>query len=363
MKKTIQLLFAIFTFSLIAWQCQYPIDTLPQPDKVTFVVITAEVTETYGKVAVERSSINANGGEIGNAPVYLKGIAYILDSKGTRTDFAMDGTKNKNFQGKVGESYQLFVETEGKKYQSLVEVMPPSPPIDTVKVEFNLDPTYTPDNQKYYGFDVSLDTKDLPEKGNYYQWEWVHYQRQEYCGLLLDTRRSWDRRVKGVPCYEDCFKINYNPDLILLSDELVNGNAIRKKIDRVGYFTPPNKYYLSIEQRAITKNAYNYFNSVIAQTQNNGNQYDIPAQTLFSTNLQCTSDPQERVLGVFNLYSSHQKIVIIDRGMIIPNAIRQVLEPSFPLYVLEGLESFPFFPACGPETRYNTKVVPDKWED
>jgi hypothetical protein len=355
--------FFILSFlSLLCWRCQYQIEPVAQNERLQFLVITAELTQTFGRIAIERSSGNASGGDIPAPASYLQGIAYVLDSKGLRTNFTLDGAKNQKFQGKVGESYQLFIETEGRKYQSQVEILPAGPVIDTITTEFNINPTFAPITDKYYGYDVKLNTKDLPEKGNFYQWEWVHYQRKEYCAFLADWK-SWDNRVKGVPCYEDCFVVNYNPDLILLSDELVNGNPIHIPIDRVGFFTPPNKYYLKIEQRSITQNAYTYFNAILQQTQRNGNQYDVAPQTVFSTNITCTTNPEEKVLGVFNVFSLSKRILLIDRSIDIPNATRTIRPPSYELYELGPREAFPFFPGCGDETRYNTKYMPEGWAD
>ncbi len=354
----------LLLLAFCAFQCQYALDTpLETAKPKKYLVITADMTETYGRVSAEYSTEQIDPNKIPKEPTFLSGTAYVVDSKGTRTDFVLTGVKNTAFKGKIGESYQLFIETEGKKYQSTIETMLKCPKIDTITTTFTTEPDRSPSlDSKYYGYDVRLKTNDLPEIGNYYQWEWTHYQRKLYCYVLADLK-TWNKEVKGVPCGEDCFVVNFNEKLLVLSDELVNGKPISVPIERVPYAAPPEKYYLQIEQRAITKNAYLYLDAIIKQTQKNGSQYDLPAQTLFSTNIQCVTNPKEKVLGIFNVFSSDQKIIIIDRSIDVPNAYRYYNYPPYQEYVLDIFETFPYFPACGVETRYNTKIKPEGWKD
>ena len=71
------------------------------------------------------------------------------------------------------------------------------------------------------GYDVIVKTKDLTETGNYYQWDWVHYERKRFCGARADPKNR--NEIRGLQCLGDCFFITYNPKLNILSDALVNG--------------------------------------------------------------------------------------------------------------------------------------------
>lgn len=360
MKNKILLLLAMAGISMFGWQCQYELESITQPQKDRFLVFTADLTETYGRVRVEYSSEETQSGKILDAPS-LAGTAYVVDSKGNKTVFDMSGKTNTQFKGVVGETYQLFIETEGKKYESLVETMPRCPEVDTVTSVFNVSANISASSRLKNGYDVIVKTKDLTETGNYYQWDWVHYERKRFCGARADPKNR--NEIRGLQCLGDCFFITYNPKLNILSDALVNGKALEIPILRVEYATPPLKYYLQIEQRAITKNAYNYYQSVVIQTQNNGNQFDVPAQTLFSTNIKCTTKPDEKVLGVFNLFSSRKRILIIDRSILYPGITRITDQPGYKDYIIAPTEPpFPY-PGCGDETRYNTTVKPEGWVD
>ena len=359
MKKIIGLIGILFFFSIITWHCQYPLDDLDQPDKQRFLVVTAEFTETYGSILIEYSSEEIASENIPlNNVSPLNGTAHVIDGQGNSISFQIDGEKNTAFNGVPGETYQIFIETEGKKFESLVETMPQRPMLDTVGFEFNTKSFLLSTDRLRHGFDIIAHFKDFPETGNYYQWDWVHYERRRYCDFI-----EVDGMKLGLPCDGDCFDISYNPGLILLSDALVNGQLVEMPIARVAYAAPPLRYYLSIEQKSITKNAYTYFQAVSSQTQTNGNQFDVPSQTLFSTNIFCTSHPKEKVLGVFNLFSAEKKILVIDREIIYPNVTRLQNYPPYQAYRPDNpLVSIPSFP-CGPETRYCTVVEPEGWKN
>ncbi len=351
-------IFPIFFLAIIAWQCQYPLDDIDQPKKQKFLVVTADLSESYGRILLEYSSEEVEGENINLNTQPLIGIAYVVDGSGNSSYFNTNGEKNTTFHGMAGEAYQLFIEVEGKQYESTIETMPKPPSLDTVDYVFNTKSFLFSTDPLHHGFDVTAHFQDLPEDGNYYQWVWAHYERRRFCGYIADGNVNY-----GLPCAGDCFSINYNPDLILLSDALVNGQYLDVPILRVSYAAPPLKYYLQVAQRAITKNAYDYFRAVAQQTQNNGNQFDIPSQTLFSTNIHCTSHPNDKVLGIFNLFNSNKKILIIDQAVEYPNATRLTIYPDIQPYdPADPLVSVPSIP-CGPESRYNTSIVPEGWVD
>ncbi len=359
MKNIISVLGILFFVSLTTWQCQYPLDDIDQPEKQIFLVVTANFTNIYGRILVEYSSEEIEGENIPfNNPPPLDGTAQVVDSQGNSITFNINGEKNTAFHGVPGETYQLFIETEGKEFESIIETMPQKPLLDTVVSEFNTKSFLLSTDRLHHGFDIIARFKDFPEPGNYYMWDWAHYERRLFCGFI-----EIGGEKLGLPCDGDCFNINYNRELTLLSDALVNGEFVDLPILRVAYATPPLRYYLRITQKSITKNAYAYFRAVSSQTQSNGNQFDVPSQTLFSTNIHCTSHPGEKVLGVFNLFSSTDKILVIDREVSYPNAARIQDYPEHePYHPDNPLISIPSLP-CGPETRYGTVIVPEGWKE
>ena len=344
-------LFYLTCLSLFA-SCQYPIDSYVQANKQRFLLINAELTETYGKITVENSIDEITLSNVYTTPPPVNAEIYVEDSKGKRTYF-QNKMENVNFKGAAGETYKLFVTADGNKYESSAEKMPVCPEMDSVAATFRQDLDYLAASGLRNAFDVNVYTKDAANEVNYYQWDWVHYVRVLYCGTALLRGRP-----ANLPCATDCWGIEPSPKINVLSDGLINGQKMRVSVARVPFQTPPNKYHLRVEQRAITKTSYDYFKSLEKQTQSNGTLFDVPAQTLFSPNVKGITNPDEKVLGIFNVFSSRYKIIYIDMTQEITGVIRKVIPDEFPPYPYP----YPSTPPCI-EGAYKTKTKPEMWID
>lgn len=344
--------FILFGFS----HCQYPVDNLTLPEAKQFVVIDAELTETYGKINVTYSlqNITSLGGY--TFPKLPKTVAYVLNSRGNRFDFVKtDGTPNTAFNGTVGETYRLFVEVDGKKYESKPEKMPVCPELDSVAAPYRREVFRSPSDLLYDGFDVYAHFKDPAGQENYYQMDWVHYERALSCDKKI-TR--FDGVEVLIPCFPtNCWNIIYNTRTIVLSDKLRDGQPLEHRVVRVPYAIPPSRYYLSVTERAITPSTFAYLQSIETQTQNSGTLFDVPAQTRFSTNIYNVSDPSEQILGVFNVFSFRKKIIYIDMSQPISGATVKVFSENTP-YTADI-----FLNAPCTEGLYRTKIKPEGWVD
>ena len=334
--------------------CQYPVDSSALPDLKQFLVIDAELTENYGKVQVNYTltDVNSQGAYLFPPPP-ANAYAYVLDSQGNRTDFAIDGSLNTTFQGVVGETYRLFVFADGKTYESKPETMPACPELDSLSVIFSQENTRSPNDLSYYGFDVYAQASDIPNQNNYYQWDWIHYEKAIGCEVVQEFGRD-----VIYPCDpSDCWNITYNTRIVVQSDQLRDGQPLAHKVVRVPFATPPKKYYLRVEQRAITPSVFAYLQSLQTQTQNVGSIFDIPAQTRFNPNVYNAENPDEQILGVFSVFSYRSKVIYIDRSQEI-NGIKAKIAKISPPYTSDPFASSPCV-----ESLYRTQVRPEGWED
>lgn len=333
--------------------CQYPVENTELPNAERFIIIDAELTEMYGKVAVNYSltDVNSRGGYLFPDPPSAS--AYVLDSKGNRTDFLTDGTINEAFRGVVGETYKLYVIADGQMYESTEETMRACPELDSLTPVYTRESNRNPNDLFYDGFDVYAQLSDTPGEENFYQWDWIHYARLGHCDRVLEG----DQYVY-VPCFPvDCWSIGYNTKVIVQSDKLRDGNTIAHRIVRVPFSYPPSKYYLRVEQRAVTPTVFTYLQSLETQNQNTGSLFDVPAQTRFSPNIYNVENPKERIIGVFSVYSSRTKHVIIDMRQEIPGATPK----ARPDYTPFSLDPFAIAPCT--ETLYRTQQKPEGWID
>ena len=333
--------------------CQYPVGSSKLPDPQRFLVIDAALTEHYGKVNVAwtLSDVTPQGAYI--TPTPPDATVYVKDSHGMIHNFSPDGTVDSTFKGTVGETYQLFVQADGEMYESDKETMRACPEIDSVNVHYTRESFRAEEDLYYDGFDIYAIFQDVPGQENYYQWDWVHYQRTTACDRIT---------VNGVqyylPCTPyDCWGIYPNTRVIVQSDKLQDGNTFAKKVARVPFSRPPLKYYLRVEQRAITPSVYQYLKSQETQTQNVGSIFDIPAQTLFNPNVRNINNDQEKILGVFSVFSSRKKIIYIDMLQQIDGAKvknRADFTPKYP---------DPLAQAPCTESSTRTQKRPDGWHD
>lgn len=351
MNKTL-LYTAILLLIAGIYNCQYPVDNSSLPELKKFIVIDAKLTEKYGKVLVNYTLTGVTSQGDYETPVPPDATAYVVDSHGNRTDFATDGTADSTFHGIIGETYQLHVEADGKTYESKAETMPACPELDSLFAVYSRETSRDPDDLLYDGFDVYAQFADIPGQENYYQWDWVHYGRRASCAIVVENGQE-----VLVPCTPyDCWGITYNDRVIVQSDNLRDGQAIAKKVVRVPFAMPPKKYYLRVEQRAVTASVYAYLKSIETQTQNVGTLFDIPAQTRFNPNVFNINDPFEQILGAFSVFSYRRKIIYIDMQQTIPGAKVKVIK-SLPF------TSNPLAQAPCTEGRYQTQKKPEGWED
>lgn len=347
--KYLGVICCIYIFS-----CQYPVDFSNLPDTQKFLVIDAAVTEDYLRVYVGYSLERITSGGAYTLPKQPVTKAFIVDGKGVRyTVKNTTGVNDTIFKGKIGETYQLLVEADGKSYESEKQTMQVCPELDSLIVSYTREGFRAKGDLMYDGFDVYALAKDIPGKENFYQWHWINYAKATYCLKAFS-------RAEGLevlyPCFPtDCWNIIQNEKVIVQNDKLRDGSPLSQFVVRVPFSTPPNNYHLHIEQRAISESVYVYLKSLETQTENVGTLFDIPAQTRFNPNVRNVSDKDEKLLGVFSVYSYRDKVVYIDMRQNIPGAEAKVI--TLPTKFADDTRASA---PCTEET-YRTKIKPKGW--
>ncbi|MFM1913550.1 MAG: hypothetical protein RIR51_1393 [Bacteroidota bacterium] len=363
--------------------CIFPAVNFEELGGESYLTVEAEIHNGEALNFVKLSS-SANSIIRGNSIPISDAQVYIVDQAGARTDFNLDPTvkgryiPNNSFIGKTGNKYQLHIKTvSGDEYESEFEELKPVPEIKELNFEYTLEDALPKQDAYRIGFDVTVDFKDLPEMGNFYQWTWMHYEKLEICtscgnGSYYDfynmecrfPRRSTSSATTNYRCDGNCWEIVKNQDLQVFSDVLTNGqDVVGKDILRVPYDGSTN-YYLKVQQRAINPSAYTFFASLVNSYQNSGSLYDIPSETKFSVNIHCTSNPNKKVLGIFNVFGLSEKILIIDRFNSVPpntNPIKIPLDGTIFECPIGGPADCQDRTPCV-ESEYRTKIQPEGWE-
>ncbi len=258
--------------------------------------------------------------------------------------------KTRTLRGVTGRSYKLTIEVDGKKYESSAELLREAPPIERVYHEEFRDISPITNERRQGGWKVYIDTKDPAEGGNYYRWNALHYKQLVACGYVKDR---FGTPINSLNCCTNCWDIvrclGVNC-INIANDALTNG----KEIARQEVATVPigcrDRYYLEVEQQALSRDAYIYWKTVKQLLQNTGGVFDV-APSSVPGNMVCVTDPNEEVLGYFNAIGIERVGYMVDRR----NSERVNCPPELP--IPEGL------PPCAPcvESIYRTGQKPRFW--
>jgi Domain of unknown function (DUF4249) len=244
---------------------------------------------------------------IGGAQVTLfeVGGVSVPMKETTQGNYRTDSTA---LVGKVGKSYFVKIRLpNGRIFESKPEKILPPIPIDTFKVSFQ------PGYKTLTPFSLTVRTKDPEEKGNYYRWKWTHYEILELCRNTY-TINDFGRFNYKQYCCEKCWAIEKCDGCIdIASDGLVNGKYIEQLVGRLP-FESKNPYFIILEQHAISKENFDFWNVVSSQINNSGGIFDkAPAQV--QGNFSNVADSTEQVLGYFSSIGISKKAIYVPRDV------------------------------------------------
>ncbi|MFN8354358.1 MAG: DUF4249 domain-containing protein [Spirosomataceae bacterium] len=288
------------------------IDELPLNDNSAFDVLVVEANlsdlSEQQLVRLSRSKSDATAGFSYDEPINDAQVELVIDNTQTLHFQALAGGKyslTDVFVAQSGHRYQLrFQLSNGREYESSVELMPPPCPIQKVYQQFN-EQSLPP--QQIKGFlaanDFYMDYDDSAAVENYYSWDWTLWERQYYCyaGPYFD-----------LACNRECWEIIHNTTINISNDKYSNGNkVIGRRVAQIPYYQKL-PCLVEIRQESISKGRYNYLKLVAEQTKNTGTLVDTPPAALIGNirNIQNTNEP---VIGYFAVSSISKTLYWLER--------------------------------------------------
>ncbi|QMW06148.1 DUF4249 domain-containing protein [Spirosoma foliorum] len=276
-------------------------------------------------------------------------ISDDLGNKETLIEQSPGGNyRTSSIQGVAGRTYKLTIKTQnGEQYESETEQIKASPPIGRLYYEYRYQ-SGASDNGQANGWDVYVDSKDPETPGDFYRWEWAHYEFTNVCKLVYVTNH-----YEGIPCCSDCWDITrcYINCINIMSDVNINGNSIsRQFITRVPY-TSGEKYYLEVTQQRLSKGIYEFFKAARQQVTNTGGLFDAAPGSIVG-NIHSVSGSGAAAYGYFGAVGESVSHVLVDRS----NAIGRPVYTN-PVYTIASLS------ACivCENSQYRTPVKPRWW--
>jgi Domain of unknown function (DUF4249) len=307
----------------------------------------------------------------------------IIEAKSNQINCIFNGKDKyllpKSFKAKLNTEYQLRIILEnGNVLESSLEKAQKSNPISEIKAVFK--PLGIPlGTKKVDGHEIYLTTKDNIETKDYYLWRWKLFEKQNYCitceGGLYNTLPAPNGRcvddaqlkrrgtIYDYNCRSNCWSIFYNDDINIMSDIYSNGNSIENRlIAKVPFYVLPGSL-IEVQQFAVSKNVFDFFNLFISQTQNTGTLADTPPAPLIG-NMKNTSNSEEAISGTFMVSSKQTKSFWIDRTEYINKARQYGLlggRIATPEPASMDFNRPPFAPCLESSTR--TAIRPLNWKD
>lgn len=308
-------------------------------------------------IRLNRSQADPVTGRFGTLPL-TKATVVVIEN-GKRTIPAHETTDGdyqlpSDFRGTPGQTYQLRIDlANGTRLESGTQTMPALVPLQQVKTQFSPN-SLPPERYTGYraGHTVSVSAQDPANERNFYRWDLVQYEKQEWCrscaqgvyavfNIIPRKYMFGTHYVSGNQLFEDCFtpvpygdfgeppidKVYYVYDypcrtqcweivrsyaLNLFADRDTDGGLIGNRVIGQVPFLTSAPCLAVIRQSALTTDAYGFYKLLQEQTQNSGGVADIPPTALVGNVKAVAGDPVS-VIGFFAATAVSERRVWLDR--------------------------------------------------
>lgn len=314
MKKIVFLLFIIAT----TFSCTEPY-ILKSTNFEEALVIEATITNELKTQQIKLSKtyrLEENGPEfVENATVFVE------DDLGNVYDFDEGNEiyESENpFQAVPGRKYKLTIIANGKTYTSTQEVLTSENPIQNVEanditiegergVEIKVnafDPTFS---SKYYRYEYEETYKIIAPK-------WIPYTVTVNPNTteFIYTPRTYEART--------CYSTVKSNTILLNSTTSLTEDRVDYKVRFIPVTDPIIKHRYSILVRQYVQNleSYTYYNT-LKKISSNQSILSQNQPGFFSGNITCTNNPEEKVIGFFDVSTVSSQRIFFNFQDIFPN--------------------------------------------
>jgi hypothetical protein len=225
-------------------------------------------------------------------------LIILEDSDGVELSLSGEGSGRYSVSGLTldnSKTYRVKIITdEGKEYESELVKIHESPPIDSVTWD------EIPDAD---AVGIFVNTHDPASNTRYYQWKFTetYLYTSAFQSVLKETIDTVVERVPGEFIYYCWQTVNSRSILVSSSNQLDQDIISEFLVNKIPLksISLSMRYSIEVEQRALDKEAFEYWLQLRKNTEDLGTIFDpLPSERL--GNLRCVSDPEEIVLGYFN---------------------------------------------------------------
>jgi len=319
MKKTIttKLLFLLLIcFGLTNCTDPYKIQTDTFED---ILVVEATLTNILQKQTVKLTRTNRFEDML--STVEKNAVVFVTDSDGTQYDFVEDNnvyTSVNEFEPVHGKQYRLTVLTsDGKKYISSSEVLPAVNNLQDVTASVQ-----TVDGIR--GVEIRAKSLDPSNSSQYYRYEYEEtYKVISPKWIPFKAIITGPREIQVIQRTQEakiCYSTDKSTDIILLNTGETNENRVDfpvRFISNQNYIIS-YRYSILVHQYVHNQHAYNYYKTLQKVSGGSGNVLSPNQPGYFSGNLKCVTNPNEKVIGFFDVASVSSKRIFFDYADLFP---------------------------------------------
>lgn len=283
-------------------------------------------------------------------------VVKIYGDDGSVQDFEeIDGIyKSINiFQAIAGVKYKLTVETSnGNNYVSNLETLTTTTPLDEVTAT-------AVTNNGERGVEIAVNSYDPLNTSKYYRYTYeetykVIVPRWSPNKLTFTNDNEIIISLRDDPQTRTCYTTNKSNNIILISTIEMTEDRVTNfpvKFIPQNNYSIANRYSILVKQYVESFNSYNFYR-ILKSFSNSGNVLSQIQPGFIYGNIQCTNNPNEKVIGIFNVASVSSKRIFFNYEEIFPGEL-------FPDYLdtcdIKEFDSSCFGPSCSANGFYSLK--------
>ncbi|WP_075589902.1 DUF4249 domain-containing protein [Labilibacter marinus] len=219
-----------------------------------------------------------------------------------------------NFRAIIGKSYKLQIDIDTKHYESDLCLLREPSCIDNISMQ---------KKTKFgggYGDDVLqllVDANVCSEDETCLRWDvkedWkIHLRNPEFFYMVNDSTFGWTKDV-----ITDCYKSDKIDRIVIQSFQ---NQAVRSLVAKGVASVSPyisdrflTRYRATINQYSISKQEYHFWDMLRSSTENSEDFFGRQPYSVYG-NISCITNPDENVLGYFQVAGVTSKEIYVDRG-------------------------------------------------
>ena len=208
-------------------------------------------------------------------------------------------------------TYRINIKTiSGDEYQSDFVPVGNNPPIDSINWV-----------QEDKGVQLYINTHDPQNNTRYYQWEFQEtwefhtlYSDLKYVPLSDPSDLNVVRRDVSDPQIFKCWKFDASSLILLGSSAKLQQDIIHLPLTLIPVDNERLSvlYSILVKQYSWSKEGYEFLERMKKNTESVGSVFDAQPSEL-NSNVHCTTNPSQPVVGFFNICSIQKKRLFIDR--------------------------------------------------